>query len=392
MFALLLALIYLAFISLGLSDSLLGAGWPVMQADMNVPLSFAGILTMIIAGGTIVSSLMSDRLTKRIGAAPVIAFGVLFMAVALLGFSFSRAFWMLCVFAIPYGLGAGTVDAALNNYVALRYASRHMNWMHCFWGVGASISPYVMSFCLTNGSGWSGGYRTVGCIQVALTAVMFLSLPLWKKQGARAADKQTRAPAMKLSQIMKIRGVNLIMPAFLGYCAVEATTGLWASSYLVLHRGINPEIAARYASFFFLGITGGRFISGFISDRIGNRKMIRLGIAIAITGIIAVWAPVSADWLCLNGLVVIGLGCAPIFPAIIHETPANFGEENSQAIVGVQMASAYTGTTLMPPLFGLIADNISISLYPYFLMVFALLMLFILEKLNKTVSRSLAQE
>ncbi|MCL2184220.1 MAG: MFS transporter [Chitinispirillia bacterium] len=387
MYSILLALIYLSFISLGLPDALLGSAWPVMRAGMGAPVSFAGIVYMIIAGGTILSSLLSDRVTKRFGAGMVTAVSVLATAAALFGFSAAASFWMLCVLAVPYGLGAGAVDAALNNYVALRCASRHMNWLHCFWGVGASIGPYIMGYCLTGGSGWNEGYRIVGIVQIILALVLFFSLPLWKKQNAGTADDgRGRSPALKLPQIIKIRGVKFILPAFFGYCALESTAGLWASSFLVLQRGINPETAAAYAAFFYMGITGGRFLSGFISDRIGDRNMIRAGICVMILGVFAVWLPGAPDWLCLNGLIIIGLGCAPVYPAIIHATPANFGKENSQAIVGVQMASAYTGSALMPPLFGLIAGNISIALYPAFLLGLAGLMLFMTERLNRAVS------
>ena len=383
MYSILLALIYLAFVSLGLPDSLLGSAWISMREQMEIPLSYAGILSMIIAGGTIISSLLSDKLTKRLGVGFITAISVLLTATALFGFSISKEFWMLCVWAVPYGVGAGAIDAALNNYVALHYASRHMNWLHCFWGVGAAISPYIMSYCLTNGMGWNSGYRTVSFIQFILTAILFISLPLWKMKKISTSNEQSNLPALKLSQIIRIKGVKFILPAFFGYCALESTTFLWASSYLVLSRGIDFEIASKYASLFFIGITAGRFLSGIISDKIGDRNMIRMGIGLIFAGILAIWLPVKTNWMCLYGLIIIGLGCAPIYPAIIHATPANFGKVNSQAIVGVQMASAYTGATFMPPLFGLIANHINISLFPAFLLIFAVLMVFMTEKLNK---------
>ena len=350
---------------------------------MGVPISYAGMVSMTISGGTIVSSLLSDRLTKRLGVGFITAISVLVTAVALFGFSASTSFWMLCVWAVPYGLGAGAVDAALNNYVALNYASRHMNWLHCFWGVGAAISPYIMGYCLTNGMGWDSGYRTIAIIQVILTIVLFFSLPLWKKQKSIALIAHNSQPVLKIYQIMRIKGIRLVLTAFFGYCALESTTFLWASSYLVQHRGISPEIAAKYASLFFIGITAGRFLSGIISDKTGDQNMIRIGIGLTLMGIIAVWLPLKTDWLCLNGLIITGLGCAPIYPAIIHATPSNFGKENSQAIIGIQMASAYTGSTFMPPLFGLIANIVNIVLFPAFLLIFAVLMLFMTEKLNR---------
>jgi len=387
MYSLLLAIIYLTFIALGLPDALLGSAWTVIREEMNVPLSYAGIISAIISIGTITSSLLSDRITKKFGTGLVVTVGIMVTSGVLFGFSLSGSFLMLCALAFPYGLGAGAIDAALNKHIALHYKSKHMNWLHCCWGVGATISPYIMSHSLISGAGWTGGYRTVANMQLIMIAILFMSLPLWKEQKAivSKSDERNRT-VLKLSQIVRIRGVKYILPAFFAYCALEQTAGLWASSYLVLQRGISPETAARYASFFFLGITAGRFLCGFISDKIGDRNMLRVGIGVTVAGIIAVWLPVSTNLLCLNGLIVIGLGCAPVFPSIIHATPINFGKENSQAIIGVQMASAYAGVTLMPPLFGFIANNINISLYPVFLFVLAVFMLFMTEKLNRTIS------
>lgn len=386
MYSLLLIIIYIAFISLGLPDSLLGSAWPVMYKDFGVPLSYAGLVTMIIAGGTIISSLLSDRLTKKFGAGLVTAVSVMMTAFALFGFSISGSIWILCLFAIPYGLGAGAVDAALNNYVALHYASRHMSWLHSFWGVGAAVSPYIMSHFLVGGSSWHMGYRSVGVIQILLTAALFISLPLWKKQVPISINPSANKAMKRFSQVLNIRGVNLVLISFFGYCALESTAGIWASSYLVRHRGIDAETASRFASLFFLGITFGRFASGFVSDRLGDKRLIRIGIIVLSGGIIMVAIPIQANILALCGLVVIGLGCAPIYPSIIHATPDNFGKDNSQAIIGIQMASAYTGTTLMPPLFGLIADYVHIGLYPLYLSIFAVLMFVMTERLTRVIS------
>lgn len=382
----LLLIIYLAFICLGLPDSLLGSAWPSMRLEMGVPLSFAGAANIIIACGTIFSSLFSDRLTKRFGAGRVTAVSVLITAAALFGFSASGSFAALCVFAVPYGLGAGAVDAALNNYVASRYASRHMNWLHCFWGVGASAGPHIMGFCLANGLGWRRGYGAVSVIQITLTAALFAALPLWNGQRAAVSGGQGGSRALKFSQIVKIKGVKHVLAAFFAYCALETTAGLWASSYLALGRGAAPALAARYASLFYLGITAGRFACGFVSDKVGDRNMIRIGAGVMAAGVMAVALPAAPGWLCLNGLIIIGLGCAPVYPSIIHATPANFGKENSRAIVGVQMASAYTGATLAPPLFGLIADYADIGFYPYFLLVFAALIFIMTERLNRLLA------
>lgn len=385
MYSILLMIIYISFISLGLPDSLLGSAWPAMYGQLEVPISYAGIVTMIIAGGTVVSSLLSDRLTRRLGAGLVTAISVMMTAIALLGFSISNSFILLCLFAIPYGIGAGAVDAALNNYVALHYASRHMSWLHCFWGVGAALSPYIMGYSLTRGFGWNNGYRLVSIIQIVLMAILFISLPLWKRKGDKDSDSKTQSRALSLSEILQIRGVKLVLITFFSYCALEATAGLWASSYLVEFRGIDTETAARFASLFYLGITLGRFISGFISDKFGDKRLIRYGLAIILFGILLVSLPISSSIMTLTGLVIIGLGCAPIYPSVIHATPFNFGENNSQAIIGVQMASAYIGTSLMPPIFGFIADNINIGLYPLYLIAFAVLMIIMSEKLNSTI-------
>lgn len=381
MFSLLLAVIYLSFISLGLPDSLLGSAWPVMHAELGVPVSWAGIVTMIISCGTIVSSLLSDRLTRRFGAGAVTAVSVSLTAAAMFGFSASRAFPLLCLWAVPYGLGAGAVDAALNNYVALHFASRHMNWLHCFWGVGAAISPYIMSSCLTGGRGWNTGYRTVGVIQAVLAAVLFLSLPLWKKRVP--AEPGEKSAPVGLRNALKIPGVPFVLVAFFAYCAVEQTAGLWASSYLVQSRGAEPSAAAGYASLYFLGITCGRFLIGFFADRLGDRLLIRAGILVTALGLILVALPVGSAGAALAGLLIAGLGSAPIYPAVIHETPANFGRENSQAVIGIQMASAYLGTTFMPPLFGVLAAAAGIWIYPLYLLFFTALMFAASEQLSR---------
>lgn len=387
MVSLLIGIIYLAFISLGLPDSLLGSAWPVMYEPLGVPISYAGVVTMIIAGGTILSSLMSNRLTNKLGAGLVTALSVLLTALALLGFSISDSFALLCLWAIPYGLGAGAVDAALNNFVALHYSSRHMSWLHCCWGVGAAASPYIMGYALTGGFGWQAGYRWVGMIQIVLTAILFLSLPLWKKKREGGTQAETEPANLSVRQAICIRGVKLVLFSFFGYCALESTAGLWASSYLATFRHMSSEMAAQFASLFYLGITLGRFLCGFIADKMGDKLLIRLGIVITICGTILVGIPTAGSGAALAGLIVIGLGCAPIYPAIIHATPANFGKENSQAIIGIQMAFAYIGSTFMPPLFGAIAGWLSIGLYPVYLLLFAGLMLWMSERLNTMQKR-----
>lgn len=387
MYSILLVIIYLAFISLGLPDSLLGSGWPTMHRDLCVPISYAGIVTMIISGGTIISSLSSDRLTRKFGTGPVTAFSVFLTAAALFGFSVSPHFWMLCVWAVPYGLGAGAIDAALNNYVALHYSSRHMSWLHCFWGVGTIVSPYIMSFALTGPFGWSGGYRIVSVIQLAITVVLFLCMPLWKGHAVSMAEKkEAETKPLGLAGALKIKGVPQMLSGFFAYCSAESTVMLWASSYLVQVRDINAKKAAACAALFFIGITAGRFLSGIVSERLGDKLLIRIGSAVMIAGIFCIALPVSADLLSFAGFIIIGLGCAPVYPSIIHSTPSHFGKENSQAVIGIQMASAYAGSTFMPPLFGLIANHISIQLLPVFLTVFVILMIVMIESLNRLIS------
>lgn len=362
MTSLLLAVIYLSFISLGLPDALLGAAWPSMYGALGVPVSYAGIISVIIALGTVVSSLMSDRLTYRLGTGRVTALSVAITAAALLGFSASGSFWMLCLWAIPYGLGAGSVDASLNNYVALHYASRHMSWLHCMWGVGASVGPYVMGIALTGGRGWQMGYRWISFLQIALTAILLASLRLWKKRPGQEGGEEPEKP-LGLRQVLAVGGVREVMLTFFCYCGIEQTAGLWASSYLVLNRGVDAQTAAGFASMFFLGITIGRGLSGFITMKLNDKQMVRLGCGIIAVGAAALLLPLG-EGAALAGLVLVGLGCAPVYPCLIHSTPEHFGAQRSQAIIGVQMASAYVGTCLMPPLFGILAEHVGIWLFP----------------------------
>ncbi len=385
MTALLLGVIYLSFISLGLPDSLLGSAWPMMYGAFGVPVSFAGVISVIISLGTIVSSLQSDRLTRALGTGKVTALSVGLTALALFGFSVSSSFWMLCLWAIPYGLGAGSVDASLNNYVALHYASRHMSWLHCMWGVGASVGPAIMGYALAGGQGWPMGYRYISLIQIALTAVLLFSLPLWKGR-AQAPNGAGEGRPMKLHEVLAIPGAKAVMLTFFCYCAVEGTAGLWASSYLVLQRGVAAETAAGFASLFYLGITAGRAASGFLTLKFNDTQMIRIGQVILLTGILALILPLGQD-AALAGFVLLGLGCAPIYPSIIHSTPAHFGAERSQAVIGVQMACAYVGGCVMPPLFGFLASRITVALLPFYLLALALLMVAMHERLVRCTAR-----
>ena len=383
MTALLLAVIYAAFISLGLPDSVLGSAWPVMYGEMNVPVSYAGVISTLISMGTVLSSLMSDRLTLKLGPGRVTAISVALTAAALFGFSCSTEFWMLCLIAIPYGLGAGSIDAALNNYVALHYSSRHMSWLHCMWGVGTTVGPFIMGWVLTGGQEWPLGYRIIGGMQVALTAVIVLSLPLWKgRSGENGAEKDVPAQAIPLRKLVTMPGAREVILTFFCYCALESTAGLWASSYLVLHHGVTEEVAASCASLFYIGITLGRAVNGFLTMKFTDTQLCRASLMLMGAGVIVLLLPLGA-YAAMGGLVFFGLGCAPVYPCIIHATPARFGKERSQAFIGVQMASAYLGTTLMPPVFGLIGNPnaLGMGFFPVFLLAVLAVMIFMHERL-----------
>ena len=387
MVTLLLAIIYLAFVSLGLPDSVLGATWPIMVKDLNVQISYMGITSIIISVGTIISSLVSVKLIKKIGTGLVTAISVSLTAIAMLGFAFSNSFWLICIFSIPYGIGAGAVDTALNNYVALHYSSRHMSWLHCCWGVGASLGPYIMGIALGLGKSWQFGYGALSTIQFVLSLIIFSTLFLWKKQNK---DNKQEKINSSFTSAIKIKGVAFAIIAFFAYCAFETTAGLWASTYLVKSFNVKAETATLFASFFYLGITLGRFICGFVSDKLGDKNMIRVGSVIIALGIILLVLPLKTHIPSLIGLVILGIGGAPIYPCIMHSTPLTFGEENSQIIMGMQTASAYMGSTVMPPIFGLLAQHVTVKLFPYFILALIVVMILCNECLNKiTTNKSL---
>lgn len=379
MVSLLLAIIYLSFISLGLPDGLLGAAWPSMQPEMGVPVGAAGAVSMTIAGCTIISSLLSDRMIRRFGTGKVTAVSVAMTAAALIGFSVTREYWMLFLWALPYGLGAGSVDAALNNFVALHYEARHMSWLHCMWGLGATAGPYVMGFCLTRGMGWPAGYRAIGIVQFVLTAVLFLSLPMWKKKVTAQWDgEKVEGHSRSIPEILKMPGARQVLIAFFCYSSVEAAVGLWGSSYMVGYRGVSPEKGAAWISLFYLGITLGRGGCGFIAGRLTDKTLIRMGEIVILGGMVLMMVPAPEIVLCA-GLLLIGLGCAPIYPSIIHSTPDNFGRDASQSIMGVQMASAYVGSTFTPPIVGVVVGKFGMAPYPVILLCIAGAMLLMTE-------------
>ena len=399
MFSILLFMIYLAFISLGLPDALLGSAWPIMYQEFAVPVSYSGTVFMIISGGTILSSLKSETLNRRFGTGKITAFSVLLTAVALLGFSLSRSFFMLCLFAVPYGLGAGSVDAALNHYVALHYSSRHMSWLHCMWGLGASLGPYIMGFVLQRGEHWSRGYFVISLIQIFLTIALFCSLPLWRKHSEDEASAPAPNPTashiskkpLSLKEIFRIPGAKESMASFYGYCALEQTVGLWAGSFMVLSLGMEEKLAASFVALFYFGITFGRFLSGFFALKWRDEQMVLGGSAIVFLGICLLFTPWSKAMV-LPALILIGLGCAPVYPSVIHSTPYNFGAEHSSALIGVQMAAAYVGTLLMPPLFGILGRAFGMGLFPYYSLFLLLFMIYMYRKMLQVTGKARRQK
>ncbi len=382
-------LIYLCFISLGLPDSMFGASWPVMRLTFGAPLEVAGIVSIMVSGGTVFSSLLSARVIRRFGTGKVTAVSVLATAVALLGFGLSHSFIWLLILAIPLGLGGGAVDAALNNYVALHYAARHMSWLHCFWGVGASVGPIIMASFLQQDNNWRGGYLTVAAIQIAVSILLFVSLPLWKdkRNGALATKEIALDATTPTKQTVKIYGVAATLVTFLFYCAIESSTGLWSSSFLVEARAFSVAAAARASAVFFGSITVGRLVTGFLTMRMKSQQLIRIGTVLVLGGAILYALPLPGQ-LPLVALAVIGLGCAPIYPSMIHLTPERFGAQNSQKVIGWQMATAYTGATFMPPLVGAIASKLGIRVLPYALVLFAVCMLVLSQMIDRNARKN----
>lgn len=363
----LLILIYISFISLGLPDSLLGSAWPIMQADLSLPFSIAGYISMTVCAGTVISSFLSNKMVARFGTGKVTLVSVLMTALALFGYSFAPNIVVLFIMAIPLGLGAGSVDAALNNFVALHYKSKHMSWLHCFWGVGATAGPAIMSLFLLKQSGWRTGYMTIAILQSVLVLLLLVTLPFWKKVKNNIIENDTpNQPIVRNRDAIKMPNVKLALTSFVFFCAAELTAGLWSSSYLVTAKGVSPSDAARWAAGFYAGITVGRFISGFLSIKLKSTQLIRIGQTICIVGLVMLMLPLPVFFSML-GIVLFGLGTAPIYPSMLHETPNRFGAAASGAIMGLQMAFAYIGSTFFPPLFGAIASITSIKLFPYFL-------------------------
>ena len=387
----LLIIIYLAFISLGLPDALLGVAWPMIRQEWLMRLDAAGMISIVVTVGTISSSLLSGRLIRRFGEGKITFFSGLMTGTALLGFAYAPSYIWFVFLALPLGFGAGSVDTALNHYVALHFKAHHMNWLHSFWGVGATSGPILMSIILKQTGSWRNGYQSVAMIQLGLAAILFLSLPLWRKHaemtklhvdGSGDATEFSKGHPLKIFEALKIKGVPYALLIFMTYCAVEFSVGLWGSSYLVQIKGISLEIAARWVAYYFGGITVGRILAGFISFKLSNKKMIFLGVIIALLGAILLILNLS-NLSVMIAFVMLGMGFAPIFPAMTHDTPIRFGRINAQSIIGFQMASAYIGIALFPPLLGVVMELTGMILFPVFVLLCILLLLFFTFKLNR---------
>lgn len=371
----LLVIIYIAFIGLGIPDSLFGAAWPAIYPQFDVPMSYASFVTILISGGTVISSLISARLINRFGTGKVTAVCTTLTALALLGFSISGSMVWLCLFAIPLGLGAGSIDSALNNYVALHYKATHMSFLHCFYGVGITLSPYLMSLALGAENDWQQGYRIVALIQTVIALITIFSLPLWKKiRDAAPQAESGPVRTLKFREMAAMPTVRTVWLVFIGSCAIEYTCNTWGSTYLVDIKGMAVDEAAEVITLYYIGMTLGRFLSGVLANRLSSWKLIHIGQTVVLIAVILLLLPLPAP-AAVAALFLIGLGNGPIFPNLVHLTPRNFGAEISQSVMGTQMAAASTGIMLMPPIFGLLVQGLGVGLFPYFLTAMFLLMI-----------------
>jgi fucose permease len=375
----LLIVIYVAFVSLGLPDSILGTAWPAMRLTLNLPLEAAGVFAGVTTLCTAVSSFISGHIISRLGTGRVTIISGVMTGLMLVGYSFAPSYIWLLVLTIPLGFGAGAVDTGLNNYVAKHYSSRHMSWLHCFWGVGASLGPGIMTYAILRANSWRIGYRGIGIIQLLLSAILMLSLPLW--EGKEPRQEHPDQKKVIHGSLLRNKGVLLSIVLFASYIGIEAGTGIWLGSLLVEGRGIDQLTAGIWISLFYISITGGRFLSGFITDKFTNRQIIRSGLIITIIGVLLLMLPVK--FLNLPGIILIGLGCAPVFPCMVHETPCRFGNSQSEIITGYQVGTAYLSIVAIIPLIGLLAGRASLEAIPLSVFLSAVLTLAGTERLNK---------
>ncbi|MBP5303892.1 MAG: MFS transporter [Clostridia bacterium] len=382
---LLIAIIYLIFVSLGLPDSLLGAGWPTMQVAFHVPSSYAGYVAMTLSFMTIISALVSPRIIRKVHTKWIVIVSIFLTIVGLVGFSLSTHYWMLFLFAIPYGFGAGSIDAAVNHYVANNHSGAIMNFLHCFYGLGAIISPLIMGYALSVAR-WNEGYRWTSYIQTGILLVCILSLPLWKK--SQQHFEETRTKSMGIKDAIKLPGVLPTSIAFFAYCASEATCILWTSSYFAGTKdGLSDELIASFGSLIFGGLLAGRILSGIISNKLGDRHLIRLGVLVELIGITLVLLPFDHYAPAAIGFLVIGAGMGPVYPSIQHMAPANFGKEESAATIGLQTAFGCMGSSFMPMIFGIIQQHIGIAIMPLYLLFFACITCGLLEYTYRVIRK-----
>ncbi|WNS45160.1 MFS transporter [Paenibacillus sp. MMS20-IR301] len=385
MATLLLVVIYIIFISLGIPDSLFGAAWPAIYEEFSLPVSAAGSVTFTISACTTISSLLSARLINKYGTAKLTAISVFLTATALLGFSLSPNIIWFCLFAVPLGLGAGAVDAALNNYVALYYKASHMNLLHCFYGLGVSVSPYIMSLALSQQNNWRGGYSNAFWIQIIIALIALCTLPLWKKVHLRKQEPEDEVfHIVSITKLCKLPAARAVFFILISSCAIEYTAGIWGSTFLVNTKGLTAENAAKCLALYYIGLATGRLLAGLAATRLSSWKLISIGQSVLITAIFMLMLPLPTS-VSVGALFLIGLGNAPIFPNILHLTPQNFGKEYSQSMMGAQMAVSYVGIALMPPLYGILAQKLSMSIFPYFIVLLFSLMVFSIYRLRATL-------
>lgn len=375
MTTILLIIIYIAFIGLGIPDSLFGTAWPAIYQEFDLPISSANYVTLLISGGTFICSLFAAKIINRFGTAKITAISTVMTAAALFGFSCSRSLFWLCLFAIPLGLGAGAIDSALNNYVALHYKAIHMNFLHCFYGIGVSLSPYLMSFALSHDANWRGGYRIVFYLQFIIALITIFSLPLWNKIKNSSSEREQETPrTVSVFDLLKMPAIRSVCCVFIGSCAIEYTSGIWGATFLVRTKGIDVNYAAKMITFYYIGIALGRFLSGVLANKLTRWQLVRNGQCIMAVAILLLLFPLPPIISAIS-LFMIGMGNAPIFPNMLHLTPQNFGKDISQSVIGIEMAASYTGIMLAPAFFGLIAQNISIVLFSYYLLIMFLIMI-----------------
>ena len=384
----LLIIIYIAFIGLGIPDSLFGTAWPAIYSEFELPISFGSFVRSSRSCGTVLSSVISSKIISRLGTNKVSAYSTLLTALALLGFSFAPNLWVMCFWAIILGIGAGAIDVALNNYVAIHYSATHMSFLHCFYGVGVSVSPYILSLVIAGNFGWRGGYRIAFAIQLIITLLLFLSLPLWRKaHGGENESEENTHKDLSFGSVLKIPGVKMMCSLFIASCAIECTCGGWGSTFLVEYKHLPAEKAAQIIMIYYIGMTLGRFLSGVLAAKLHSWKIIKLGQIVLGLALLLLILP-GGVYLCALGMFLIGLGNGPLFPNFNYLTPENFGSDISQSIIGIQMASAYIGIMIAPTVCGLLGQVFGMVIFPFYLIVFYAIMIPVTIRIKTVLKRN----